>query len=515
MSKIVDVTVGKYDSSVTYLTTPDFKILEYPSSLLPDNIKTGAVLKIQVDFNDALSNQTNKDFISFQNSLLAKMPSFKPVKPVLKVKSRLPTSITVSWDPLTLGIAKLKNVSLWHKALTPQPSLSSSTLDLDEVSSLDEIDEEELSQIATIYNIDSKKFKLTGLNMNSKHVFQLKIDTSNGICASEMIIAETLSSNDLSGFSVCVGALSAGKITFEDIQAVAHSLNITHLSRQCNSDTTHYITDTVDDENEEHDQQLSVAKNSNIPIVTPNWLQGCLTEHKLLGVKGFYYKLSKSDKTNVSEKYPFDKSFTEEYLRTNKKNENVESAVEETEPENSGVKASSKAPAAKEPKVENIDEEPLKEPLEEGDVKGEPATANADEEQVVSDNKRKNSVEIVEENAERATKQKEEKGAEKEREIEREIETGAAREKEEKEAEPENEVALENEAEPEDKAAPEAEGNEEEAAENEAEDKADSEEAPPAKSATPDAAETKTHVGLSPSASKESRKTKNKKRSRK
>ncbi|OBA27832.1 hypothetical protein HANVADRAFT_30617, partial [Hanseniaspora valbyensis NRRL Y-1626] len=263
MSRVVDVTIGKHDSSITYLTTSDFKVLEFPSSLLPDNIKTGAVLKIQIDFNESLTKETNNKFIDFQNNLLDKISTFKPKKPELFVKTKLPTSITLAWEPLNLGIAKLKNVSLWHKSL-------------------------KLSQIATIYNIQNRTYKLTGLNISSKHVFQLRIDTSNGIYSSEMMLAETLSSNDLSGFNICVGALSDGNTTFDDIKAVADALSISQLSRQCNEDTTHYITDTVDDENEEHDLQLNVAKNLNIPIVKPNWLQGCLKEKQLLGVKKFY-----------------------------------------------------------------------------------------------------------------------------------------------------------------------------------------------------------------------------------
>ncbi|KAL6928663.1 hypothetical protein ACO0SA_001992 [Hanseniaspora valbyensis] len=343
MSRVVDVTIGKHDSSITYLTTSDFKVLEFPSSLLPDNIKTGAVLKIQIDFNESLAKETNNKFINFQNNLLDKISTFKPKKPELFVKTKLPTSITLAWEPLNLGIAKLKNVSLWHKSLTPNFSGSSETVDEEEkeVFSIEDIDEEELSQIATIYNIQNRTYKLTGLDISSKHVFQLRIDTSNGIYSSDMMLAETLSSNDLSGFNICVGALSDGNTTFDDIKAVADALNISQLSRHCNEDTTHYITDTVDDENEEHDLQLNVAKNLNIPIVKPNWLQGCLKEKQLLGVKKFYYKLDKDDKNNLSEQYPFEKSFTEDYLRKIKvvkqqQEEEHKEEVKEAETEGAG-----------------------------------------------------------------------------------------------------------------------------------------------------------------------------------
>lgn len=60
-----------------------------------------------------------------------------------------------------------------------------------------------------------------------------------------------------------------------------------------------------------------MAKELNIPIVAPNWLQGCATENKLLGVKGFYYKLGKDDPSNLVAKYPFEKEFTEKFLSNN------------------------------------------------------------------------------------------------------------------------------------------------------------------------------------------------------
>lgn len=330
MSKVFDVTVGKHDSSVTYLTTPDFKVLEYPSSLLPDDIKTGSVLQIKVDFNDELCQKTSDHFMDFQNSLLQKIKTFTPKAPVLSVKSRLPTSIIVTWEPFSLGVSKLKNVSLWHKTLDKPLSNSSETLDQDGVF-VDDVSENDLVQIATIYSLTNRTYQLSGLNNNSKHAFQLRIDTSNGTYCSELLVAETLSSNDLSGFSVCIGALSTGQVTVEDIKAVADALHIKNISRDCTYETTHFLTDTVDDENEEHDLQLKTAKKLNIPIVTPNWLQGCLSEKKLLGVKGFYYKLGRDDKSNLSAKYPFSPGFTAGYCSKQAEQAEKEEAVEERE----------------------------------------------------------------------------------------------------------------------------------------------------------------------------------------
>lgn len=311
MSKTIDVTVGKHDSSVSYLTTSDFRILEYPSALLPNDIKTGTILKITIASNEKLEKEKNDEFLSFQNNLLKNLSSYNTKPPVLKIKSKLQTSINLFWGKFDLGVASLKNITLWHKSLETDSNSSESITSNQEN---ENVDEEELSQVATIYNTVSNTYKMSGLNIESKHAFQLRIDTSNGLYKSDVVVASTLSSKDFSGFNICIGALSTGKVNTDDIRAVADALGIVHVNRVCNQDTTHFLTDVADDENEVSDEHLLMAKELNIPIVTPNWLQGCLKENKLLGVKGFYYKLKEDDPSNLVEKYPFQKDFTDKFL---------------------------------------------------------------------------------------------------------------------------------------------------------------------------------------------------------
>ncbi|SGZ39823.1 uncharacterized protein HGUI_02023 [Hanseniaspora guilliermondii] len=305
MSTTIDVTVGKHDSSISYLTTPDFRILEYPSALLPNDIKTGTVLTITMAPNVSVEKEKNESFLNFQNNLLKNLPQFTTKPPVLKVKSKLQTSINLTWDEFELGASCLKSVTLWHKDIV--------NVDSDENVS---IDEDELSQVATLYNTNNT-YRMSGLGIESKHAFQLRIDTSNGLFKSDVVTTSTLSVNDFSGFNICVGALSTGNVTVDDINAVADSLGIKNVNRVCNKDTTHFLTDVLDDENEINDKHLLMAKELNIPIVAPHWLQGCAVENKLLGVKGFYYKLSNDDPSNLVAKYPFQKDFTEKFLSNN------------------------------------------------------------------------------------------------------------------------------------------------------------------------------------------------------
>ncbi|CAI8502815.1 unnamed protein product [Hanseniaspora opuntiae] len=315
MSTTIDVTVGKHDSSISYLTTPDFRILEYPSALLPNDVKTGTVLTITIAANESAEKEKNNTFLNFQNNLLKNLPQYTTKPPVLKVKSKLQTSINLQWDELDLGASSLKSVTLWHKEIK-------TAVDSEED---EDIDEDELSQVATIYNT-SNTYKMTGLDIESKHAFQLRVDTSNGLYKSDVVVTSTLSSNDFSGFNVCVGALSTGTVTVDDVRAVADSLGIKNVNRVCNQDTTHFLTDVLDDENEVSDEHLLMAKELNIPIVAPNWLQGCATENKLLGVKGFYYKLGKDDPSNLVANEAVDKEVIEEKKLNNA---DVESGVNE------------------------------------------------------------------------------------------------------------------------------------------------------------------------------------------
>lgn len=378
MSKTIDVTVGKHDSSVSYLTTSDFRILEYPSALLPNDIKTGTILKITIAADETLEKQQNDDFMSFQNSLLQNLSNYTTKPPVLKIKSKLQTSITLSWDQFELGVSCLKNVTIWHKSLDA------------ELFNDGNVDEDELSQVATIYNTTSNVYKMSGLNIESQHAFQLRIDTSNGLYKSDVVVGSTLSSKDFSGFNICIGALSTGKVTIDDVRAVADALCIEHVNRICNEDTTHFLTDVADDENEVSDIHLLKAKDLNIPIVTPNWLQGCVKENKLLGVKGFYYKLKEDDPSNLVEKYPFDKEFTAKFSNNGDEivdeNEAVEKQVAEKEQEVAEEPiVEEKEEASEDPVVEeqeNIAEEPAVEEEEE-QVAAEPVVEEAIKEEPV------------------------------------------------------------------------------------------------------------------------------------
>lgn len=59
----VDVllTVGKLDASLALLTTQDHHVIEFPTVLLPENVKAGSIIKMQVSQN--LEEEKNKGII--------------------------------------------------------------------------------------------------------------------------------------------------------------------------------------------------------------------------------------------------------------------------------------------------------------------------------------------------------------------------------------------------------------------------------------------------------------------
>lgn len=78
MSTTIDVTVGKHDSSISYLTTPDFRILEYPSALLPNDVKTGTVLTITIAANESAEKEKTTLFWTSKTIYWKTFPSTQP-----------------------------------------------------------------------------------------------------------------------------------------------------------------------------------------------------------------------------------------------------------------------------------------------------------------------------------------------------------------------------------------------------------------------------------------------------
>ncbi|AJV77148.1 Chs5p [Saccharomyces cerevisiae YJM451] len=294
----VDVllTVGKLDASLALLTTQDHHVIEFPTVLLPENVKAGSIIKMQVSQNLEEEKKQRNHFKSIQAKILEKYGTHKPESPVLKIVNVTQTSCVLAWDPLKLGSAKLKSLILYRKGIRsmviPNPFKVTTT-------------------------------KISGLSVDTPYEFQLKLITTSGTLWSEKVILRTHKMTDMSGITVCLGPLDPLKeiSDLQIFQCLSH-IGARPLQRHVAIDTTHFVCNDLD--NEESNEELIRAKHNNIPIVRPEWVRACEVEKRIVGVRGFYLDADQS----ILKNYTFP-PVNEEELSYSKENEPVAEVADE------------------------------------------------------------------------------------------------------------------------------------------------------------------------------------------
>ncbi|CAI4697765.1 CEI_1a_G0037390.mRNA.1.CDS.1 [Saccharomyces cerevisiae] len=294
----VDVllTVGKLDASLALLTTQDHHVIEFPTVLLPENVKAGSIIKMQVSQNLEEEKKQRNHFKSIQAKILEKYGTYKPESPVLKIVNVTQTSCVLAWDPLKLGSAKLKSLILYRKGIRsmviPNPFKVTTT-------------------------------KISGLSVDTPYEFQLKLITTSGTLWSEKVILRTHKMTDMSGITVCLGPLDPLKeISDLQISQCLSHIGARPLQRHVAIDTTHFVCNDLD--NEESNEELIRAKHNNIPIVRPEWVRACEVEKRIVGVRGFYLDADQS----ILKSYTFP-PVNEEELSYSKENEPVAEVADE------------------------------------------------------------------------------------------------------------------------------------------------------------------------------------------
>ncbi|CAI4969617.1 ANM_HP_G0140030.mRNA.1.CDS.1 [Saccharomyces cerevisiae] len=294
----VDVllTVGKLDASLALLTTQDHHVIEFPTVLLPENVKAGSIIKMQVSQNLEEEKKQRNHFKSIQAKILEKYGTHKPESPVLKIVNVTQTSCVLAWDPLKLGSAKLKSLILYRKGIRsmviPNPFKVTTT-------------------------------KISGLSVDTPYEFQLKLITTSGTLCSEKVILRTHKMTDMSGITVCLGPLDPLKeISDLQISQCLSHIGARPLQRHVAIDTTHFVCNDLD--NEESNEELIRAKHNNIPIVRPEWVRACEVEKRIVGVRGFYLDADQS----ILKSYTFP-PVNEEELSYSKENEPVAEVADE------------------------------------------------------------------------------------------------------------------------------------------------------------------------------------------
>ncbi|KAJ4263960.1 hypothetical protein NW762_005998 [Fusarium torreyae] len=249
---LVSLTVGKVDAGVTVLLTPDKRLIEFPSILLPPNISSGSIVDINVSQNATKEAAADRAFRALQDSIYNSFGASEPSTPALRCRNATQTSVVLEWDPIQLATADLISLSLYRNGQKagniPRPLQMHST-------------------------------KISGLAVDTEYTFHLVLRTSAGTFISERVPVRTHKMTDLRGITITTGIMpSAVK---ENLTKAVERIGA-KIVDGVRIDTTHFVT------TEGRGQQWEKAVESNIPVVRPEWVEACEKSSRILGVTKFY-----------------------------------------------------------------------------------------------------------------------------------------------------------------------------------------------------------------------------------
>ncbi|KAF4988345.1 hypothetical protein FDECE_15090 [Fusarium decemcellulare] len=249
---LVSLTVGKVDAGVTVLLTPDKRLIEFPSILLPPNISSGSIVDINVSQNATKEAAADRAFRTLQDQIYNCFGASEPTTPVLRCRNATQTSVVLEWDPIQLATADLISLSLYRNGQKagniPRPLQMHST-------------------------------KISGLAVDTEYTFHLVLRTSAGTFISERVPVRTHKMTDLSGITITTGILPGS--TKENLTKAVERIGA-KIVDGVRIDTTHFVT------TEGRGQHWEKAVESNIPVVRPEWVDACEKNGRILGVTKFY-----------------------------------------------------------------------------------------------------------------------------------------------------------------------------------------------------------------------------------
>lgn len=276
---LISLTVGKVDAGVAVLLTQDKRLvcalqltvaaeaipspslersttnwlqIEFPSILLPPNISSGSIVDITVSRNFASEQKSQAAFLALQDSIYSSFGDAEPSAPVLRCRNATQTSVVLEWDPIELATADIISLSLFRNGQKagniPRPGVMQST-------------------------------KISGLAVDTEYTFHLVLRTSAGTFSSEKVVVKTHKMTDLSGITITPGILPA---QLRDSLTKAVERIGAKMADTVRIDTTHFVT------TEGRGLQWEKAVEMNIPVVRPEWVEGCERGGRIVGVRQYY-----------------------------------------------------------------------------------------------------------------------------------------------------------------------------------------------------------------------------------
>ena len=121
--------------------------------------------------------------------------------------------------------------------------------------------------------------KISGLAVDTEYTFHLVLRTSAGTFSSEKVVVKTHKMTDLSGITVTPGILPAQ--LRESLTKAVERIGA-KMADTVRIDTTHFVT------TEGRGIAWEKAVEMNIPVVRPEWVEGCERGGRIVGVRGYY-----------------------------------------------------------------------------------------------------------------------------------------------------------------------------------------------------------------------------------
>ena len=122
--------------------------------------------------------------------------------------------------------------------------------------------------------------KVSGLAVDTEYVFQLVLRTSAGTYSSEKLTVRTHKMTDLTGITVTPGVLPTP--LRESLIGAIDRIGGKFVGEGVRIDTTHFVC------TEGRGREWEKAVEMNIPVVRPEWVEGCEREGRIVGVRGYY-----------------------------------------------------------------------------------------------------------------------------------------------------------------------------------------------------------------------------------
>jgi hypothetical protein len=121
--------------------------------------------------------------------------------------------------------------------------------------------------------------KISGLAVDTEYTFHLVLRTSAGTSSSEKVVVKTHKMTDLSGITITPGILPA---QLRDSLTRAVERIGAKMADTVRIDTTHFVT------TEGRGLPWEKAVEMNIPVVRPEWVEGCERGGRIVGVRQYY-----------------------------------------------------------------------------------------------------------------------------------------------------------------------------------------------------------------------------------